>query len=368
MMKKFLNRMKGKTYILALIALLSVSCDMSDNDISIRQKGVYLNIQSSVKTDDTKSAITGTQLPNGTTFGLFICDHHASSGPNPYREHSPQYNNIKAERRNSQWMYSYAGYKAFPTIFVLEKKDENDVPIKADIFAYVPYLPDIKTPESIPFNINEQKDLMYAVENNDPAKNKEIDPAASGTEVDIPLTFAHAFALLEFNILLKNEQYNHPDGNGTAIRNYLSSIQVRKNGNMNADDIHLYSTGMMNAIDGSLSSLQEASYLDFSKGNIGIDNNKVSGGRRMITARMLLVPAEPDDDEYIFSFTFDKSTINTEFVLKKEHLRHGTTDQFGLKAGYKYTFNFELDNYIRFKDVSFGEWSTVEEPIYEIEI
>ena len=360
--------MTGKTCILALIALLSVSCRMSDNDGSIRQKGVYLNIQSTIKTDETKAAISGTQLPNGATFGLFICDHHASSEPNPYREHSPQYNNIQAQRSNLKWMYSYAGYKSFPTIFVLEKLNENDDPIKADIFAYAPFLQDITNPEAIPFDINQQKDLMYAVENNDHAANKNIDPAASGTQIDIPLTFAHAFALLEFKILLKNEQYNHPDGNGDAVRSQLTNIKVRKNSSKNADEIHLYSTGIMNAIDGSLSSLQEASYLDFSKGSIGIDNKDSSGGRKMIAARMLLVPAEPDDDEYIFSFTFDKATFNTEFFLKKEHLRHGTTDLFGLKAGYKYTFNFELDNYLRFKDVSFGEWTTVEEPIYEIEI
>ncbi len=359
--------MRGKTYILALFTLLSVSCIKSDNDGSIRQKGVYLNIQSSIRTDNTKAAISGTQLPNGATFGLYICDHHASSEPNPYSEHSPQYNNIKAQRTNTKWMYSYAGYEAFPTIFVLEKLDKNNDPIKADIFAYAPYDKDIKSLESIPFNINQQKDLMYAIENSNPAANKSINPAAYGSQIDIPITFAHAFALLEFRILLKNGQYNHPDGNGTVAKCQLSNITVRKNSDKSADEIHLYSTGTMNAIDGSLSSLQEADYLDFNKGSIGISDTS-SSGRRTIIARVLMVPAEPDDDDYIFSFVIDNTTINTRFVLKKEHLRHGATDQYGLKAGYKYTFNFELDNYMHFKDVSFGEWTTVEEPIYEIEI
>jgi len=369
MMKKFLSNMKSKIYILSLITLICVSCSsMSENDGIIRQKGVYLNIQSTVKTDETKAAITGTQLPGGSKFGLFICEHHDSSEPNPYIAHSPQYNNIQATLSNGKWMYSYAGYTAFPTIFVLEKLDENDNPVNADVFAYAPYHLEVTTPESVPFDITGQHDYMYALENNDPSANKNINPASSGTEVTVPLTFAHAFALLEFNILLKNEEYNHPDGNGNAVRNNLSGIRVRKNSNKNADEIQLYRTGIMNAIDGSLSSLQETSHMDFGRGSIRIDNGKVSGGIKMITAQMLLVPAEPDDDEYIFSFTFDNATIDTEFILKKEHLRHGTTDQFGLKAGYKYTFNFELDNYLRFKDVSFGEWTTIEKPIYEIEI
>ena len=49
-------------------------------------------------------------------------------------------------------------------------------------------------------------------------------------------------------------------------------------------------------------------------------------------------------------------------------MRHGDSAEYGFKPGYKYTFNFVIDNYIHFTGVEFGEWTTVEKPIYEIEI
>lgn len=341
---------------------------MSENDGSIRQKGVYLNIQSTVKTDETKAAITGTQLPDGSTFGLFICEHHDSSEPNPYIAHSPQYNNIKATLSNGKWMYSYAGYTAFPTIFVLEKLDENDNPVNADVFAYAPYHLEVTTPESVPFDITEQNDYMYALENNDPSANKNINPAASGTEVTVPLTFAHAFALLEFKVLIKNDTYNHPTTGGGAQWHDISGIKVRKNSSIDPEDIQLYRKGTMNAMTGAISIPDE--YGDVSELSFKPHTAKshTSDGKRLITATFLMVPAEPDDDEYIFDFFFDGIDISSEFTLKKEHLKHGTSDEYGFKAGYKYTFNFELDNYMHFCDVQFGEWTTIEKPIYEIEI
>ena len=93
-----------------------------------------------------------------------------------------------------------------------------------------------------------------------------------------------------------------------------------------------------------------------------------TNGQRKIKAHLLLVPTQPDDEEFVFSFVFDGVTLNTVFNLKKEHLRHGESDTYGFQAGYEYKFHFVIDNYIHFKDVEFGEWTTVEEPVYEIHI
>ncbi len=349
-------------YIILFLAIAAtcVSCDKNIQE-NLDEKGVYLNIQESILTASTKAyGGMSTSFPVGGTFGLFICEH-TDKDSNPYVEHAPLYNNIRARYSDQKiWKYNYIGYDSFPSIFIVEKKDDSDNPIFADVFAYSPYDLNITNPEHIPFKISNQLDMMFAIENGDPQKNKGINPAAPGTEVDIPLTFAHVLSLVEFHFTVKNDRYNHPDGDDDTNGYVLNSITVSKNKDKNPEDIHLYSSGEMNAIDGSLSSLNEADSFTI--------NYTGTKEQRRITAYMLLIPAEPNDDDYVFSFKFSSVSLLSDFYLKREHLRHGNSEEYGLKPGYRYRFYFEIDNYIHFTGVEFGEWTTIDKPIYEIEI
>lgn len=350
-----------------LFVFVCLSCGKSGLDADLNQEGVRLNISESILSVNTKGPIIPDQIggegqfPEKTSYGLFICNHVAD-GPNPYIEHAPEYNNIRAYNSETthKWMFSYdiEGDKTeFPVLFLVGKKDDADNSVCADIFAYAPYNKDVTTPEYIEFAISTQSDVMYAIQNSDPDVNKNINPLGEASEVDVPLTFAHALTLLEFNVELKNDKYNHPEGNGNVKGYIIEKIKVTKNA---AADVPLYSGGTLNAINGELTPKDDVESMTV-KCKYDVKNNKIK-------TYLLLVPTEPDDDEYIFSFYLNDVLLNSVFELKKEHLRHGDSDVYGFKPGYKYTFNFVIDNYIHFTGVEFGEWTTVQEPIYKIEI
>lgn len=362
--------MDKKICIISLFMTFAcISCEKISHDECSQAKGVYLNIRESVLKTETKTNTS--DFSAGSTFGLFIC-RHTDQTPNPYIEHAPRYNNIRAERTKTNWLYNYSGYSKFPTLFIVEKKDDLDKPILADIFAYAPHQENQENLENIPFSLEKQPDMMYAIENKDLSQNKQINPAVAGNEITIPLTFAHVLSLLEFNITLKNEDYNHPDGNNPGLGYKLHSIKVQKGNTEASSGTPLYYKGAMNAITGNLHSLESVE--SFSLHSQYLRVTYPEKYNHQIISYMYLIPAEPADDDYVFSFTFEGElgespiTLPSKFYLKKEHLKHGSSDTYGFKPGFKYTFNFVIDNYIHLNSVEFGEWTTIDTPIYEIHI
>lgn len=364
-MKHWNNRMKNRINILFLMLFVCLSCGKTEFYADVMQEGVRLNISESILSVETKAPILSgesggeAQFPKNASYGLFICDHVAE-GPNSYIEHAPNYNNIKANNSKdaSKWMFSYNDDKLeFPVIFLIGKKDDADRSVCADIFAYAPYDKGVTSPECIEFEISTQTDVMYAIQNCAPSVNKNINPIGSASEVDVPLTFAHALTLLEFNVELKNDKYNHPEGNGDVNGYSIDKITIAKN---STAEVPLYSGGTLNAVNGTLTPKDDVESMTV--------KCKCDANKNKIKTYLLLVPTQPDDDEYIFSFHLNDVVLNSVFHLKKEHLRHGDSAEYGFKAGYKYTFNFVIDNYIHFTGVEFGKWTTVEKPVYEIEI
>lgn len=360
--------------LIAILILLFTSCH-KEAPTAERTDYVRLNIQEQILssvidgTAYSKAPIKGASFPKESSYGLFICKH-TDETPNPYQEHATRYNNIKgAKNKSDKWLYNYSGYSSFPTIFIVKNEDKEGNPILADIFAYAPHKDNVTSPENVPFVISDQNDFMYALENRDPSVNKNIDPLSQTTEIDVPLTFAHAFAMVEFCFTIKNETFNHPDGNGTAVNYTLSNITVQKNPDKDPETINLYKSGSMNAIDGTLHSLTETESisLSFSSTSPAVQSQTESGVRK-IRASILLAPAQPDDDEYIFTFSFNSVALTSSFSLKKSHLQHGLSETYGFLPGYRYTFNFEIDNYIHLSDVEFGTWTTEDEPVYKVEI
>lgn len=396
--------MKPIHTLLSLALLAVVSCSQESVPGGTRT-GLELNIAPAVsQSTETRAAVFGTYdsgtgkyyLPNRTTFGLYICDHHTGSytdGSNPYAEYAPFYKNIKAARNTSGvWNYNYSdpeNNSAFPKLFLYPPDDNNDgvTDKTADIFAYAPYQ-EAGTPESVAFSITAATDVMYAAENG--VSNLDIDAASLSapgvldgfTSLYVPLTFKHALSLLEFDISLKNPQYNHPGGDGSTDRTAngytLEYIRIdRKEGGH-----PLYVSGSMNAMkEGELTGLTEAASVTVSGGLLGphyTDPNSpltVSAANTQTNptkAYILQVPSQAGDTyadgDYTFTFRFSGQTFPSTFTLLREHIRHADGTTYGFQPGYRYTFKFVIDNYVHFEDVTVGEWETVTEPLMQTEI
>lgn len=374
--------MKKHIYAIFFTGAVAISASSCDKGLGVQTgSGEGIKIEAAASIADcaqTKAPVfpTGTPddngymaMPSGSTFGLFICKHSTAT-PNPYEEHSADYNNIEVYRYSSSWQYTYGGRTESSMYIILQKEmndkgqviiDENgeETIIEADMFAYAPYKSGVASPEYVPFNIKNQEDLMYCIENIDPDKNKKINPRTIA-EATAPgqtpsyqaqFSFKHLLTLLEFNFTMKNN---------SGTYSTLTNIKVEK-GNESAV---LYTSGSMDALSGRLENLSQDGTLSVSQNSDIYANSK--GGK----AYLMMVPNEDyKDDDYIFEFTFNGiSLTNSRFVLKKEYLRHGTSDEYGLKAGYKYTFNFIIDNYIHFKNIEVGQWTEQTKPLMGIEI
>lgn len=338
-------------------------------------------------------------LPNQSSYGLFICDHYTGTygdGNNPYDEYALRYRNIQAYRSGG-WSYKFFGYTSgFPKLFLSPKDDDRDgvTDENADIFAYAPWMEGLTRLEEIPFCISDAVDVMYAEENTHPTTNKDIDPAtdsritAAGSDgfqhLEVPLHFRHALALLEFDLRLKNGQYNYPDpvGNGPTVPYTLNHIRiVRKEGGH-----PLYASGTMDAMGcGALSNLVKASGNTLTVSNLAPHpGGTVTVGpgttpSNPARAYILQVPSQTGesygagggDGDYTFHFHFSGQEFPVTFTLLKEHLREagaGEGEDVVFKPGYRYTFKFVIDNYIHFEGLTIDEWETVADPIDKIEI
>ena len=388
--------MKAIHLILPAVMLVAWACTREPSPSSSPHP-VALDVTPSLSPASpvTRQAIVGTGgvMPGNSTFALWICEHHAGSytdGSNPYTEYALRYNNIQASRSDAGWSYNYYGYTGFPTLYILPKDDDRNgvTDINADIFAYSPYQASA-TPESVPFTIAGAVDVMYAAENG--VDNLDIDPAnipagprynpdgPLGRTLQVPLTFTHALALLEFEFRLRNSEYNHPDGDSTANPYTLDYIRIRRS----VGGHPLYVSGTMNAMrGGELSGLVPAAddmltvsgaalrplYNDRSLGVYPDPNQPVPA-----KAYLLQVPSQTGDTyadgDYTFEFKFSGQEFPVTFTLLTDHLKSsGETEFSGFRAGTKYTFHFVIDNYVHFEGLPVGEWETVEEPIHQSEI
>lgn len=388
--------MKAKLLIIPLACLLAASCGVKTGPESA-DLSVALSFEPIVmQAPETKQTIVGTQMPNESTYGLFVCKHYDGSytdGSNPYTPYALNYNNVKAARSSGIWYYTYFGYTNLKEFYLKGTDDDYDnvTDYNADIFAYAPYVQNMPNPEAIPFSITSATDVMYAAQNNDPSANKNIDPATAGSgtprKLEVPLTFSHALALLEFDFRLKNPNTNHsiaidPDTGDeidmptNASKSYtLDYIMIER-----TDGAHhpLYVSGKMNAMTGgTLSELATASAITVSGGNLNSNNTggsvTVYSASNPARAYFLQVPSQDGDEpyadeDYLISFKFAGQNFPVTFPLLREHIMHSDGTTCGFKAGYKYTFNFLIDNYVHFEGVTVGEWETVEEPILQKDI
>ena len=371
--------MKKILYILVIVVIAGLTGNLTACQKAPRfeQQRVQLDIVPTVvTTPETKWVLfpdVSGNMPNASSFGLFICDHYTGSytdGSNPYTEYAVRFNNIRAYRYDS-WQYNYSGYSGFSTLY-LGPKDEDLNGITdntCDIFAYAPHQEGVTRLESIPFNISNAVDVLYVEQNAHPTINKNINPAdyiPSPGHLAVPLTFHHALSLLEFDFRLKNHDFEHPMDPAATHKYTLQSIRIDRLGG------HLYSSGTMNAMTGGvLSNLTDVTSITYSSpdgynGGVGVwpDSNPAR-------AYMLQVPTQTGEDyqdgDYLFTFTFSGQVFPVTFTLMRNHIKH-SDDTYGFQPGYKYTFNFEIDNYVHFEGVTIGEWEAVTTPAMQTEI
>ena len=307
---------------------------------------------------DIRAAIEGTpaatkglvNFASYDTYGIFTCIHEDTDAPTAFAQFRPSLWNVQASAQPGRWSYKnvadYATgdlFSAGSEKFILMGRNDKAC---ADLYAYAPWTKGAYAsgPEAIPFS--RQTDLMYAEQNTVNA-NRGLDPA-SYSELSADFHFRRVMACLTFDFTLDS-----PDN--TTMRIDLRSIQDMDP----AGGAVLYTGGKFNAITGELYDLRPAETLSTDLGGCTV----IPAGASF---NVYLVPTEVTaDDELVFTFVSGGHTL-PPFKLKASQVLHakadpGDPDVSGFRAGYKYTFHFRLDNYVRFDGFDIQPWGDPEE-------
>lgn len=284
--------------------------------------------------DATKAPIDKTQFENGMTLGLFVCEAEEDR-PGLFKPHMKDMNNIRATWTKNRdigtgatvpgFCFSYPSdlSMSFPILSISDFPGYN-----ADIYAYAPWIGSISTPREIPYTFSSQTDIMRAREN-DGTDNRNIEP--DGTPKTIRLHFDHALTRIRVGVKLLNPGFDNAS---------LSNLNIAKS---DGGSSHLYTSGTYDAIDDMFSNMAEASRLTLN-GQTGISTGSYS------YLDLMMAPTElMDDGDLEISFT-----INGFNFLKDEHKVYSIKKsdvqydegKYGFRAGYTYTFLFDVDNYI----------------------
>jgi len=325
----------------------------------------------------TKAIIQGTEIPNAFGYGIFVCKNGATN-----EAHKANSWNLKATYETSQeegmagsWTYQYVNdfnsgalsINSYPNITITSRVDEAT----ADIYAYAPYMKEAyeKGPTAIPFSIAQdnqmQVDLMYAIENMDPTKNKGLDPLSAGDELlTADFTFKHALALLCFEFTVKNRI----DGVGTERSTLyrLQDITIKNNGTSTVTK--LYESGEFDAITGDFKNCVETQSLVIKQYNPGSQEYlPLEPSATPKESYVTLVPTQIEDDDLEIIVQVDNRYVKP-IKIKKADLKHADGEEYGFQGGYKYTFKFTLDNYLFLNGITVNEWETDVTDLTEVEI
>ena len=287
------------------------------------------------------------------TYGIFTCVHEDTDAPSQFARFRPSLWNAQATLSGGKWLYRNVAdydtgdlFSAGSEKFILMGRNDN---AHADLYAYAPWTKDAYTtgPEAIPFA--RQTDLKYAAQNTANG-NRSLDPA-SNSELSADFHFRRVMACLVFDFTLDT-----PDN--TTMRIDLTSVRDMDP----SGGAVLYTGGKFNAITGELYDMNPAETLTSGLGWCTVGD---LGGSFSIC----LVPTEVvADDELEFTFTSGGFKL-PPFKLKVAQVLHakadsGDPDVYGFRAGYKYTFHFLLDNYVRLDGFDIQPWGDPEELPY----
>ncbi len=343
-----------KYMILFAVLLMMTGCEHYEMQEAGRAS---VDISVSIGETYSKAAIVGKDFNVDDTFGLFICKSTTET-QNPYEPHNIGYNNIKATKvkeieneTEDEWQFEFIDAEtSFSKIFIVSD-ESSQTDVTADVFAYAPYNTNIETPENIPFDISDQLDMMYALQNKEEfEENKKLSPREPNGH-NVELTFFHTLSLLEFNFRIV-------DSKAPMRLNYITIREV-------TDGAPLYETAVMNAITGELQEKKR----DDGTFYVRCQNQYISAtGSSYDKVNMLLIPTDDapvytGDDIYTLRLTFDNSEYPLVYNIKSSDIKHeGGTGEMGFKAGYVYRFYFTIHNYLHLDGIQVDtEWKKGED-------
>lgn len=363
--------MKRLTQLFLLLPLIwAAGCQketvQQGNEVTVDKGEATVHIHTSLADPfaTSKAPYQEETFSNGFNYGIYVCDNETTASKHKSNSWNLMASFTKGnDEQEGAWSYYYIDNlntgslisNGYDNITITDKVVASHH-VTADLYAYAPYIAEAyeSNPTSIPFviadNIRDQADLMYAVENDaDNPTNKGLDPLSEGEEpLEAHFTFRHAMALLAFEFEIKN--YLSTTNTSTYK---LSSITVKRTAA--ANETKLIKKGTFNAITGGLSGNNVSDIKVIN--DVSIIHKEGADG----IAYLLLAPTEVEDDALEFTFTMLGANVSLPpFVLKKEFLKHGDSNDYGFQPGYKYTFKFTLDNYLYLDGITINEtWSDI---------
>lgn len=337
---------------LCVLALAAGACSKQPRPVgSLREAPVDIRVSMDGESEATKALV---DFANGSYYGIFACIHEDS--PSVFAPFKSSVYNARAKKVSGKWLFDYVGTASPGALdatnassFVLLQRTDDKT---ADLYAYAPWIQDAYLPSvgptRIPFKVSEQKDLMYAEQNLTNA-NGSLDPATM-SPLSATFHFKHAMARLVFKFRVLNVPTNYR----------ISSVSIARTDD--AATTHLYTSGTFNAITGALD-CEEGTNAD-GKHILAVPKELTVDSTTPAALAVLLAPTEVADDELSFTFTVNGQKLQP-FVLKKDFVEHETgSGIYGFQAGYTYTFNFTLDNYVYFDGFSVNEdWESLDLPL-----
>ena len=313
-------------------------------------------------------------FPDRGTYGIFVCKEGTTDKENSHKDNSW---NLRASYLNNSWSYYYLdnlntgaltsiGY----TNITITARDDGKM---ADLYAYAPYISDAFKfgPTAIPFSLSDNDvnlfDLMYAEENRDQTKNKDLDPLSEEIDtLEATFTFHHAMAMLEFEFNVKH--YNPSSLSTNSSKYKLDTIKIQKKDPTANTTAKLFKKGFFNAKTGLFNEAQCTPVDAISLACVSTEiSPRSTAPEKPTIARMTIVPTQVEDDELQLVFILN-GMESRPVDLKKEDLKE-RDGNYGFIGGYKYTFHFTLDNYLYLNGITISdEWPTEKQNLKEIEI
>ena len=341
--------MKRAFFILITFALCtacSKNQDVQKNDSCI------VNITTSI--EDGSVQTKAYDFGDNDQYGIFVCMNGSTTA-----RHKSNSWNMRARYYYGNWYYYYLRDQSgsgntsdtpYEHLTLTAREDG----VTADLYAYAPYNIDAYSsgPAAVPFTLG--PDYMYAVENtypeSDPLSNKGLDPSASSGVQSAQFTFRHIFSKLFFRFRLKNTPSNY-----TVYKIIVYLRDPDGDGNTTA---HIYTNGTFNITTGNINA--GATPRDSLIWNISYPYLVVNSTTNYNEAYIYMVPTDVADDELEVQFVIEDQTTKP-FKIKREYLLHNDGVTYGFQAGYRYYFDFTIDNYVYFDGFTISDsWDSDE--------
>lgn len=191
-----------------LFLILSYGCNETDAPLVEVTPSHSIHFTTHIQTLSTKSIITEATLPVNSQIGVFSWGHH--------KDEANANTTLRNDLTNAKYTKETGSDELVPAV-------EAHYPINPDtllnFYAYYPYVPSANnTPQSIPFNLKEQQDVMWAT----PIVNR----GKSNSEERVNLTFNHLLSAITIKFQKADDIQEEMTLQSIALENYSPAIQL----------------------------------------------------------------------------------------------------------------------------------------------